>query len=220
MVSNNELQEPAKDNVWNRRIAFACVVLALLFLARGYFWSPVELRHDFSSDVEECRDNLQRIYDGLIEFDSREGGLPPGSGAAFLAQLIEAGIWENDESHARLLQCPAASPESRGLLTAPKTWFQPLSEVDGSRTSYAARNFEKYPLLKFPTAGNAPMIACDNEGGHNHASGVTNVLMADGSVVSFELEVEQAEGRVPAQAQALVVGPEAQLEELRRMSLD
>lgn len=219
-MSNNELEEPATANVWNRRIAFACVILAILFLARGYFWSPAELRHDFASDVEECRDNLRRVYDGLIEYDSQHGGLPQGSGAVFLGQLIEAGVWENDEGHARLLQCPAASPESRGLLTAPKTWFQPLSEVDGSRTSYAARNFKQYPLLEFPTPGNAPLVACDNEIGHNHASGVTNVLMADGSVVSFELEVEQAEGRVPREAQVLVVGPLAELEELRRMSLD
>jgi hypothetical protein len=45
-------------------------------------------------------------------------------------------------------------------------------------------------------------------------------LYADGGIRRISLEVEKAAGRIPAEKQAITVGPGADIPELRKLSLD
>lgn len=175
-----------------------------------------------SDDAQACIRQLLEIHRGLLEYSKRHGHPPEGSGARFLAALIEDGIWPNDAEHARLLTCPGVAPERLGLDPAdPAGWYRDLARLDGAHSAYAARDNRNFPLQSYPQSGAQPVVACDNHGGMNHP-GVTNVLYADGRVVSYELELEITTGHLPAGSTRVPIGPEApeSLAELRRLSLD
>jgi prepilin-type processing-associated H-X9-DG protein len=175
-----------------------------------------------SDDAQACIRQLLEINRGLLEYTKRQGHPPEGSGTRFLAALIEAGVWPNDAAHARLLTCPGVAPEQLGLDPAdPAGWYRDLDRLDGAHCAYAARDNANFPLQSYPQSGVQPVVACDNHGGMNHP-GVTNVLYADGRVVSYELELEIASGHLPAGSTRVPIGPEApeDLAELRRLSLD
>lgn len=176
--------------------------------------------HDFSSDVEECKSNLRAIFSGLSVYRHEKGRLPEEGGVAFFADLIASGVWENDPPKARILQCPGVPLESLSVAgTPPEDWFDDLEGVDGASSSYAGRDVENHPLASFPGPGTEPIVACDNHDGTNHAD-VTNVLMSDGSIVSLELATEIELGNLPEGTERIVVGPDALLPELRKLSLD
>lgn len=175
--------------------------------------------HEFSSDVEHCKANLREVYAGLRAYADREGHPPTGSGVAFFAELVTSGVWPRDEAHARLLTCPGVAPEELGLPASPADWFPSLEALGPDSSAYAGRDSERAPLPSFPGPGTEALMACDNQRGANHA-GITNVLMADGSVLSLELATEQAAGRVPPGAERITVGPDSPLRELRALSAD
>ena len=175
-----------------------------------------------SDDAQACIRQLLKIHRGLLAYTKRHGHPPEGSGARFLGALIEGGVWPNDAQHARLLTCPGVAPESLGLDPAdPAGWYRDLSQLDGAHSAYAARDNQNFPLLSYPQSGAEPVVACDNHAGMNHP-GVTNVLYADGRVVSYEIELEIQSGHLPPGSTRVPIGPEApeSLAELRRLSLD
>jgi hypothetical protein len=176
--------------------------------------------HDFSSDVEHCNANLRAIYRGLVDYELEHGAAPETSGVAFFATLIAGGTWENTEENARTLTCPGVPTENLSIAgKPPKEWYASLEGLDGSASAYAGRDQANHPLASFPGPGTEALVACDNHGGANHET-VTNVLLADGSVLSLELEREKEAGNVPEDAEVLVVGQESPLEELRTLSLE
>ncbi len=195
-------------------------VLPLLLLAVAGCGDDVGAR-TFSSDVEECKTRLRTIYEGLLGYATANGHAPEGSGVAFFAELVAGGTWPNDAEHARLLTCPGVSIEELGLAEKPPTeWFANLAGLGAASSAYAGRDQEHHPLAAFPGRGTEALLACDNHLRANHAGGVTNVLMADGSVLTLELEHEQELGNVPADATVIVVGPDSPLAELRTLRQD
>jgi hypothetical protein len=175
-----------------------------------------------SSDEQACIQNLQAIHRGLVEYQKKHGQPPPGSGVQFLAALLGGGIWPADAEHARLLHCPGVDPSSLGLDPAkPETWYPSASALTPSNCAYAARNQLLYPLTLYPQPGNEPVVACDNHGHSNHKN-ITNVLLADGRVISYELDLEIREGRLPSGTRTIPIGPDApeSLAELRKLSLE
>ena len=78
------------------------------------------------------------------------------------------------------------------------------------------RDFGRFPLERFPTSGKEVLLACANRGVMNH-EGVTNALFADGSVVTYELELEIGRGLLPAGSTHIPVGPKSPIEALARM---
>ena len=176
--------------------------------------------HSFSSDVEECKANLQAIYSGLTVYQHEHGQLPEKGGVAFFAELIHSGQWPNDSAHARILTCPGVATDQLALKDlAPEKWFADISKINGEWSSYAARDIEKFPLDVFPGPGTEAILACDNHHGPNHAE-ATNVLMSDGSILSLELKTEIELGNLPAGTTKIVVGPRAVIPELKKLSQD
>jgi hypothetical protein len=172
-------------------------------------------RHDVPDDVRTCRENLREIHEGLLAYQAKFGELPGGSGPRFLAALIAGGIWED-------------TPENRAKLTCPGPHASPVPEnVDWSdagsltaaHSAYAVRDFAAHPLVRFPTGGDEPILACDNAHAMNH-DGATNVLYADKTVRTFLIEQEIARGRVPAGTTNLILGPESPLPDLRKLRAD
>jgi len=190
------------------------VPLAVVGLALAlWFWPRRgdDPRHDFGSDVRECTQNLRTIYAGLVKHHELHGGVPQGSGAAFVLELLRDAI-PDDPEHRRALTCPGPGAQ-------PMPAELDLANPTPGSTAYAGRDMARFPLAKFPSGGDElePLVACDDSQGWNH-DGVVNVLYSDGSVVTLSLERLLEQGRVPPGTTALPVGPASPLDDLRKLS--
>ncbi|TAJ17431.1 MAG: hypothetical protein EPO68_09535 [Planctomycetota bacterium] len=186
------------------KVLVSCVLLAALAACAD----EADPRLDATDDVEQCRKQLARIYDGLLEYEKREHHPPPGSGAAFLGALLDSGVWPRTEATARALSCPGVDPAK---LCADSNSAKAFTPPRGACTAYAARDQSRAPLAQFPTSGTEALVACDNELGPNHARH-TNVLCADGSIVTLDLEKLKADGVLPPTADRVPIGPDAPAE--------
>jgi hypothetical protein len=81
------------------------------------------------------------------------------------------------------------------------------------------RNTKEFPLRKFPGSGKDPLIADDNDPEMNHST-TTCVLMADGTVTTYELLDLHKKGLLAEEEKTLPVGPESPVEELRKLTLE
>lgn len=172
------------------------------------------------ANVTACQANMGEIYKHLLIYDTKFGDLPKRGGAAFLGTLVHSGVMENTENNVKRLTCPGVKPSALGTAgMKPEEWFADLERVDGSYTAYAARDMQRHPLRQFPGSGKEPLVADDNDGGANHPDGSTVVLYADGSVRAFEQYTLELEN-VLEKGELLIVGPDSQVEELRKLSLN
>lgn len=196
---------------------------AFLLLAAGlglFWWTRGRGERPFpavGSDVRECKSNLQEIYRGLRAYRDQHGHAPQASGVAFFAALIADGVWENTAANARKLTCPG-----RGAHAVPDgVDFADLASLGPASSAYAGRDVANHPLAKFPSGGAEieTLIACDDAGGMNH-DGALNVLLSDGTVKTLLLDQLIEEGRLPADATNIPVGPDSPLEELRVLVAD
>jgi prepilin-type processing-associated H-X9-DG protein len=201
-----------------RALAVLVVIAAVALVWR--FTRSESPRLEASSDVELCRERLREIYAGLKQYAADKGGPPQGSGAKFLAALVADGVWPATADNAYKLTCPGvAIAELDHGGRPPEAWFADLARVTGASTAYAGRDMARFPLAKFPCGGHEPVAACDNHAGQNHER-YTNVLFADGSIETWDLEQEIAEGRLPAGAAKLAIGAGASDELLAKLSAD
>ena len=177
------------------------------------------LRGEFADDVEQCRAQLDVIYHALRAHHERTGALPAERDARFLAALIWGGELAEGEDSAALLSCPGADLGARAAsLAAHADQWSDEAAVRGDWSAYAVRDLEAYPLEQFPSGGREPepLLACDNANGMNHA-GLLNLLRADGSIVTYDLAEEIAQGRLPAGSEHIQVGPDSPYAELRKL---
>lgn len=186
------------------RIALA-LALAALLVACGGDASP---RLEASSDVELCQKQLARIYAGLLEYQAKFGHAPQHSGVRFLGALISDGIWPNTAANARVLSCPGVEAASLCGGARPEQWYADPAKLSGECSAYAARDSARAPLPSFPTSGREALVACDCAHGMNHAR-YANVLCADGSIVTLDIEKLKREGVLPPEATRIPIGPDA-----------
>ena len=177
------------------------VVAAVLGLAAALFlWRSGgdEAVLDAPGDVRACAENLRAIYAGLREYHERSGHLPEARGASFLAALVAEGVWPDTRASRARLACPG----SQG-------------------SAYAVRDFGAFPMAKFPAGGSElePLVGCANRRGLDH-DGCTNVLYTDGTVLTLELAQEIERGHLPAGARTMVLGPEATIPDLRKLTAE
>jgi hypothetical protein len=195
----------------------------LLVLAAGaaiYWWtrprSPSAVQ-ELPSDLEQCRENLRAIYQGLLAFEAKTGRAPEGSGPAFLGELVSSEVFENTRSSVRRLTCPGPGAEPM----ADGTNFKDLASLGPKSSAYAARDTRAFPLAKFPSGGAElePLVACDDARGMNH-EGALNVLFSDGTVRTYEIARLVADGTLPPGTTTIVVGPGSPLPELQKLAGD
>ena len=182
--------------------------LTLLWWTRGSGDDPA---HDVADDVRACKANLQEIYRGLRDYRDRFGHAPEGSGVAFFGALIADGVWENRHAEVQRLTCPGPGAQA----VPPGTSFADLAALTAASSAYAGRDIQNHALPKFPAGGSEiqTLAACDNANGMNHARAM-NVLLSDGTVKTYVLAQLVEQGRLPAEATTIPVGPDSPLEDL------
>ena len=210
-----------------RRIRCRLGLAAGVVLLVGCSRDPESPQLHVDSETQACIENLRRIHAGFVTYARERGALPETGGVKLLAALIADGVWDNTEENARRLTCPGvplAELTLGGL--EPTEWFSDPERVDGSYSAYAARDLAAHPLERFPAPAfddgvRLVLAACDNHLGPNH-DGVTNAVLVDGSVVTYELAKEIGAGHLPVDADRVPVGPDAPdgLSELRVLSLE
>src|SRR5262245_9154135 len=60
-----------------------------------------------AAKVRGCKENLGKIYQGLILYNTKYNGIPKQGGVKFFAALISQGAVENTKSNAERLTCTA-----------------------------------------------------------------------------------------------------------------
>ena len=172
------------------------------------------------AEVTACRKNMDEIYKGLMIHNQKYGDLPSQGGVRFFAQLISRDVLENTKGTAKKMTCPgvknSALPGLAGL--SETEWYADLELVDGTFSAYAGRDIKQYPMRKFPGSGKEPLVSDDNDGGANHRT-ETLILFADGTVEVEDQALLEEDGTL-AEDELLIVGPDSQVEVLRKLSLD
>jgi prepilin-type N-terminal cleavage/methylation domain-containing protein len=173
-----------------------------------------------AAEVTSCKQNMTEIYKGFMLFKTTKNRAPAESGVKFFAELISSNTLENTKSAAKKLTCPGVDIGAVTGLTgrAETEWYNDPSVIDGSFSSYAGRNCKDHPLRKFPASGKEVLVADDNDPEMNHRH-TTVALMGDGSSETFELD-ELRKAGVLGPDEILIVGPESQVDELTKLSLD
>ncbi|NOT30692.1 MAG: prepilin-type N-terminal cleavage/methylation domain-containing protein [Planctomycetes bacterium] len=173
-----------------------------------------------SAEVNGCAGNMRQINNGLLIYRTKYGGLPPHSGVRFFADLIARGAIENTKANAEKLTCTGIDKASLAIGTLPwEEWWKDLDLVNGSYSAYAGRDMKNHPIRQLTASGNEPLISDDNDPGMNHHT-TTNVLYADGTVQTFELEDLKSKGTLTADETVLKVGPDSPVPDLTKLTLD
>ena len=171
----------------------------------------------FASEVTACQANLQNIYKGVLLYRTKYKRLPHESGVAFFAELYSKGAMENTKTNAERLICPAVDKGALSIADLDwSEWWTDLDSLGPDSSSYAGRDCKRYPLRKL--SGNEPLVADDNDPEMNHST-TTNVLYGDGSVRGYELGDLLDQG-ILQEGEILRVGPDSQVEDLQKLSLD
>jgi len=206
------------------RAGFTLIELLAVMLILGLLMTFLIPRITEAVDqakVTACRKNLLDIYANLMIYDQKFDDIPQKSGVRFFADLVGRKVLEATKSTSKKLTCPGVKASAlEGLRGLPlDEWYKDQERIDGQFSAYAGRDMDHYPLKKFPGSGKEPLVADDNDGGEPNHTTTTLVLYADGSVNAYEQALLEEDGTLQ-EDEYLLVGPESQVEELRKLSLD
>ncbi|HPF15284.1 MAG TPA: hypothetical protein PLJ12_13550, partial [Planctomycetota bacterium] len=173
-----------------------------------------------NANVTACRSNLNEIGKGLMLHQTKHNSLPSQSGVAFFAALVARDIWEATETSTKKLTCPGVqlsslTPSQEKIPMA--DWYKDLDRLDGGWSAYAGRDQKRFPIRK--VTGKEVLVADDNDPEGNHRT-TTLALFGDYAVRSFEIVDEREAGRATPEDEFVMVGPDAWIEDLRKLTLD
>ena len=202
------------------RAGFTLVEMLAVILIIGIlmtFLIPKAIEAIDQARVTGCKKNMQEIYSGFQLYESKFDRLPNKSGVRFFAELVSLKVWEDTKETSKRLNCPGAKtpPGTQGI--PQQEWYTELDRLDGGWSSYAGRNCAEFPLKRF--SGKEVLVADDNEGELNHRT-ATVALFFDGTAQTYETGILVNELHVLQENELLLVGPESQIEDLRKLSLD
>ncbi|MEO6709047.1 MAG: prepilin-type N-terminal cleavage/methylation domain-containing protein [Planctomycetota bacterium] len=195
-------------------IEMLAVILIITILMT--FLIPKAVEAIDQAKVTGCRKNMQEIYSAFQMYEQKFQRQPHLSGVRFFAELISLKVWEDTKESSKRLNCPNAQHPSGTEGIPQDQWYTDLERLDGTWSSYAGRDCKQFPLKSM--SGKEPMVADDNDGKPNHRT-ATVVLYGDGTAQTFELGLLEADGTLQKDEQ-LIVGPESQVEDLKKLSLD
>ncbi|MDA1266293.1 MAG: type II secretion system protein [Planctomycetota bacterium] len=204
-------------------IELLAVMLIIGILAR--FLVPNIMAAFQQGNVTACRANMKSIAEGLTIYKSNnQMEWPEHSGALFFCCLISEGTWENTAQNREKLSCPEVSKNNLDLRNLDEEeWYRDSEDINGARTAYAGWDWdsEGKPNLGKSGSGKLIIVSDDNDdsGGMNHA-GTTVYLAGDLTVRAFEMTKLRKDGDIDEEDEVLYVGPESQLDILKRLSLD
>lgn len=167
-----------------------------------------------------CEKNLQELYKGFMLYNQTFNDLPQQGGVRFFTTLITRKTYPNTKQMVKRMTCPAVKTSSLPSLAGlePEQYYADPEAIDGGSSAYAGRDIKEHPLRKFPGSGKEPLVSDDNDPEPNHEV-ETLVLYDDGNVVRWNSVILTEKG-VLAEDEALLIGPDSQVEELRKLSLD
>jgi prepilin-type N-terminal cleavage/methylation domain-containing protein/prepilin-type processing-associated H-X9-DG protein len=171
--------------------------------------------------VTKCKDNLNQVGQALALYRERnKSRWPTESGIRFLLTLHRHK--EITGRGADIFLCPGTSDiNDNGVSGEIGSAYDDWASISSDSISYAGRDAGAYPI-RGSNEGNEVLAADDNEFGPNHKT-ITNILYADGSVVSFDLPIEgeQILLEFPEYAETgLPVGPASPLPALQVLRVD
>lgn len=207
-----------------RRLGFTLIeLLAVILIISILVATLTPMVNDAieGAKVTGCQSNLRKIYDGLLQYNTKYKGIPKEGGVKFFAALIAREAIENTKANAERLTCPAIDKSALALGELPwEEWWSDLERVNGSYSAYAGRDLKLHPLRQgITSSGKEPLVCDDNDPELNHRT-TTNVLYADGNVQTFELPLLKEEGVVTKDEVTLVVGPDSPVPDLTKFTLD
>ena len=143
------------------------------------------------AEERACAADLGEIYKELIMYKTSYGGLTPERGLGLLtsSEKGDEALWGDVRS------------------------------THASRSDYAWRDLERFPLARFPGDESEPLVACGDDAERRHP-GVLHVLYTDARVETLSLDDLKAQGTLNADAERIPVGPDSPVEDLRKLSRD
>ena len=130
--------------------------MAIILILTWFLLPNIVDAYDMA-EVRSCSTNMGQVYAGMVQYNAKYKHIPESSGVGFFAELMSRGAMTNTTTNARRLTCPAVDTGSlsiRGL--DPEEWWMDLDELDGTWSSYAGRDLDRFPLRKFPGDGKEP----------------------------------------------------------------
>jgi prepilin-type N-terminal cleavage/methylation domain-containing protein/prepilin-type processing-associated H-X9-DG protein len=197
------------------------VVITIIGLLMTLAFGPVQNALE-AGRVTKCKANLAGIGKSFIIYRNQrnKGRWPEESGMRFLLTLVKHKQIEGKDTEVFL--CPGtADRNDTGPSGQDGSSYDDWDNLDSATISYAGRDQVNAPIR----GGNESELIIasdDNEFGPNHKHGV-NYLYADGSVRTFDMEVDGAEilkDFPEYEKQGMPIGPDCPFEPLRVLKVD
>lgn len=172
--------------------------------------------------VVKCKNNLDQIGQALITYKNNraKGRWPRDSGIRFLLTMERHKQIEG--RHTEIFLCPGTSDvNDLGPSGEIGSSYDDWENITSDSISYAGRDTEAFPIGGADLAEQV-LASDDNEGRANH-NVATNILYAEGFVLTFDLFIDGADILAEDQEYetlGLPVGPESPYEPLQVLRTD
>ncbi|MHC5211656.1 MAG: type II secretion system protein [Planctomycetota bacterium] len=197
------------------------VVITIIGLLMTLAFGPVQNAME-AGRVTKCMANLRGMGQsmGIYVAQRNKGRWPTESGMRFLLTLVKHK--QVTGKNTDMFLCPGTTDRNDlGPSGEDGSSYEEWENLDSAAISYAGRDQDGYPI-RGSDESEIVIASDDNEFGPNHKT-ITNYLFADGSVLSFDIEIDGAEmlEEYPEfETLGLPIGPDCPFEPLQVLRVD